>query len=219
MRAAVIAWGRARWPDARVMQELSVGGCRIDVAFTSPHNLIGIEIKSSRDTLERLARQMRDYVLHLPEIWIAFAPKWTPHFRDRHDAIPWRVGKLVVDGGTVIDEIPWGEGRWKSRSPAECDVTHTSPMLFLLLKDELLAIARQHAVPHKTRHTVREIIERLARALTGDQIVHGVCAQLRARGNAWHADIPIGIESIWDAPIRQPHIRHPTPQSTRVSRR
>lgn len=55
MRRAIEAWGRERWPDARLVHELVVAQeRRIDMAFIQPGNIVGIEIKSSRDTLDRL---------------------------------------------------------------------------------------------------------------------------------------------------------------------
>jgi len=191
MRGAVEAWGRVRWPGCRVMHELQVGGCRIDLAFVTETNIAGVEIKSSRDTLKRLDRQIEHYTAGLPEVWLAFAPKWLPHIRD-HNRLPWSVGKVMVDHTVLLEEIPWQE--WSKHAyPAKRDMVFTSPLLYLLLKTELLKLATHRGVSHKSKITCTQLIERLARSLTGDEIVTGVCALLRQRYNNWQADAPMDI--------------------------
>lgn len=189
MRDAVIAWGRARWPGSRVIHELQIGGCRVDLAFVCPQNLIGIEIKSSLDVLARLERQTRQYTRHMPETWLAFAPKWFEHVRTEvHRSMGW----LQVSDGVVQENFQFGPHHNSARH-AHRDMMLTVPMLYLLLKPELQSLGRQHGLRIKSKMDCMDLYRALARGLTGDQIVYGVCARLRARNVGWVADAPIPL--------------------------
>lgn len=192
MREAVIAWGRDRWPGARVMHELAVGGARIDLAFVLPDHLIGVEIKSSKDVLDRLDRQLRFFTGSFPELWVAFAPRWAEHFgTKRHD-----IGQLIVENGSISLDIsvvppPAHSPNLAWKNPARIDKVMTSPLLHLLHVPELVALAAKHHVPHKRRIYGCHLLPILARKLTGDQIVEGVCDQMRRRCTGWAADAPV----------------------------
>lgn len=185
MRDAVVAWGRVRWPDARVMHELAIGGSRIDLAFVTPQSISGVEIKSSKDTLDRLEGQLKSYFWALPEVWVAFAPKWLPHFQDE---IGSRYGQLLVADGIVSDEIQSRNSDYKFRHHPRIDELMTSPLLHLLWVGELRATASMFGVKAKNRMYGHHLRALLARQLTGEQIIKGVCAQLRARKCGWAAD-------------------------------
>jgi hypothetical protein len=205
MRQAVFAWGRARWPSARIMEELDVGGCRIDIAFVSPDHIAGVEIKSSRDTLARLPHQLRDYLRELPEVWIAYHPRWDEHIGGaRRDLLGefsrgWHVGRMTVKDGVLSEEFIYqmaGGREFRTRYPAKVDRILTGSALYLLHKTELLQAARRAGVRVKSRDTSRDLIEKIARALTGDQIIAAICQQLRARPRAWRGDDPVPLEDV-----------------------
>ena len=73
MREAVEAWGRPRWPNARVVHELVMGrgAVRADVAFITPNHIAVVEIKSDRDDTDRLLHQAGMFRAAVPELWIA----------------------------------------------------------------------------------------------------------------------------------------------------
>lgn len=189
MREAVIAWGRAKWPNSRVIHELQIGGCRSDLAFVLPDNLIVVEIKSSRDVMDRFENQMRQYTRHAPEVWVAFAPKWFEHVK--HHA-PYGVGWLQVADGKIEETFVFSQ-HYTSDKPAQMDAMRTVPMLYLLLKPELQSLGRQHGLKIKSKMDCVTLYRVLARGLTGDQIVNGVCNHLRARPVGWVADAPIQV--------------------------
>lgn len=201
MRDALIPWGRARWPGARMLEELQVGGCRVDLAFVQSGHIAAIEIKSSADTLDRLDRQIEHFTAAIPEVWVAVAPKWSSHLSD----LPWRLGHLIVENGIVSEKIK--HPRCELRHPAHIDRTMTVPMLHLCHRAELVNIARANSVSHTARARIRDLIELLARKLTGDQIISGCCEQLRARERGWPGD-----ESIASCPssLIPPHYHHQT---------
>jgi hypothetical protein len=188
MRDAVEAWGRQRWPDARVVHELVTGECRIDMAFVRPDHLIGVEIKSSKDTLDRLEAQLATFTRSLPEVWLAMAPRW----RDagwsffRH---PGRYMPVVVDLDAV-EPIPHVQMTWGTTARPDRGIT--ADMLHLLWLNEMLSIAVRRGLHNGKGRSTRDGLRwLLARALTGDEIVSEVCRELRSRDAFWRADPPV----------------------------
>jgi hypothetical protein len=168
MRRAVEKWGRAKWPGSRVVHELVVEDCRVDVAFIQTDHIAAVEIKSSKDTLKRLDKQMRKFTTHIPEVWIAFAPIW-------HSAVE-------------LDD--WHNTICTTRERVDDDHSHiwcyvdrvmTSPMLTLLWRDELAAIASRKRLSYSRRSRMQDLAIMISRKLTGDEIVTEVCRELRGR--------------------------------------
>ncbi|PZU95532.1 MAG: hypothetical protein DI527_00555 [Chelatococcus sp.] len=196
MRKAVAVWGRARWPGARVVHELVVGQRRIDMAFILRDHLVGVEIKSARDVIDRLDGQLETFAEHIPEVWLAIDRKWT----DQEDGY-WSVGRVTVCGDVATDGLIRTNmhGRdFTSSWPARIRRRLTVQMLDLLWASELQSIAARHGLGLPKRAAMGVTIPAIARALTGDQIVAAVCAELRAR-----KAFPRFPAS--DAPIPLPH--------------
>jgi hypothetical protein len=173
MRAMIETWGRQRYPGARVVHELVTGGCRIDMAFIQRDHVAGVEIKSSKDVLDRLDKQIETYHRMLPEVWVCAAPRWDDH------EIPYRTGRLWIADGKAQS---WRQEKgWPRQQPAIVDRTMTVPMLHLLWQAELFSLCAHSRVSASRRDRMSLLTAALARKLTGDEIVAGVCRELRAR--------------------------------------
>ena len=146
------------------------------MAFVCRDHLVGVEIKSSRDTLDRLKKQRDVFERHIPEVWLAVAPCWADK-----DGLGAR--------GVVIEVEP--ERRvtktWSWRGP---NLACTAPMLDLLWRDELAAVAARKRLDYTRRAPIGTLLPLLARKLTGDEIVIEVCRELRSRDAFWKADPP-----------------------------
>ena len=180
MRAAVTAWGRARWPGCRVLHELVLGERRIDLVFVSDRDLAGVEIKSSVDRLTRLADQMKEFSRYLPEVWAAFAPRWieSEEARQEFRNVP---NLICVDVSNA--ERPVSDWRPSARKPVRDELV-CSRLLELLWRDEAARIAQRMGVIPGVVHTQMRaplIKKMLARLLTGNEIIREVCAELKAR--------------------------------------
>lgn len=185
MRAAVIVWGRARWRGCRVIHELVLGERRVDLVFVAERDVIGVEIKSSVDTLTRLSEQMKEYRRYFPELWALLANKW----RDA-DEVGRQPNVLLFDDDGIVEPERWPG--WKPQR----DELVCSRMLELLWRDEAAAIAvRTDVIPVRVPKQFRrdQILKLLARLLTGNEIISEVCRELRARQL-------VGLGS--DAPVR-----------------
>ena len=185
MRRAIDAWGRHRWPSARVVHELVVNSeRRIDMAFIGPDYLVGVEIKSSKDTLDRLDDQMKVFRRHLPLVILAVAPKW-------------RVG-LHISGVDVFEVDPTAEAPVKGHSYYRQDLSVTVPLLSLLWAQELRNAAFRLGINSSAKASMVQNIAAIAQNATGKEIIREVCAELRSRDafpkNKAHpaSDAPIG---------------------------
>lgn len=169
MRVLVDGWARVRFPGARIAHELVLGDRRVDMVIIQDKNVVGVEIKSSRDKLDRLDDQVKEFCRYLPEVWVALAPKW------QHDVhLPNRL--LVAKGAAVIELV----GKRPRRDELVC-----SRMLELLWRSEAARIAqRTNVIPgtNPSQSTPRYmLLPMLARLLTGNEIMREVCYELRHR--------------------------------------
>lgn len=174
IREAVTAWGRARWPDCRVLYELVFGTRRADVIFVTTADVIAVEIKSATDRLDRLAAQVREYSFYCPEVWIAIAAKWQDH--QEVDSVSYRTNVLVYKEGEVVERRP-GEKPHR-------DELSVARLIELLWKSETFKIAeRTDLVGGRPQSNLRSahVKKLIARLLTGNEILREVCAELRSR--------------------------------------
>lgn len=178
MRGHIETWGRAKWPDARVFHELVVSDCRVDMAFIRPNDLIGVEIKSSKDVLTRAEKQVRTFGMHFPEFWVAIAPKW-----ENHPDKPYCHNEIIV-GETGIEPRRF---YFRPQRNGQC----YSTMLSLVWADEARAIAGRKGCLANKRQSLTSLLPELALRLTGAEILEEVCRQLRSRPTAFKADPPI----------------------------
>jgi hypothetical protein len=187
IRDATIAFIRENFTNARVVHELVIGQCRADLAAIEPERLTLFEIKSRKDTLNRLKRQVSTFerASHLTVV-VAHA-KWFEEFDHAGRAgrgfrqtgelsgIPncWRYPKPVP--GEFVYSFGWQLPRPTIEQP------HARRLLEVLWKAELLAECQRHRVSATTRSTCETMIRDLAYHLTGREIAQAVCRQLRGR--------------------------------------
>lgn len=185
IRDAVERWGRQRWPAARVVHELVVSDCRIDMAFICPDDLIGVEIKSGRDTLDRLKKQLRVFRQHIPEVWVAYSPAWEEKLGYLGH------GAFYVDHTGVRREHFTRRGYVIPMRSIRSWRCYTN-MLELLWAQEARNIAARHGLP-KPKRPRYKLLPELALRLSGEKIMSEVCRELRARRAFWRADPPVCI--------------------------
>ncbi len=178
LRAAAAAWGRKRLPGCRVIHELVCGERRADLVFVGEKDLIGVEIKSSRDRLDRLDEQIKEYGRYFPEVWLFIAPKWTQAAK--------KLAKELSGMNIAVGHPGRVEVLRPSRAkPPYRDELVTARMLEWLWVDEAARIAnRTQVIPGPvvgSRYPAANVRKLLARLLTGNEIIREVCRELRAR--------------------------------------
>jgi hypothetical protein len=195
MRAIVVPELRKRWPGARIIHELPLrySTNRIDLAAVTETEIISVEIKSSRDVMDRLEAQLRAFQPISARIIAALAPRWNeqlpmletkvqygtcfaPQYTETQDiirkvggievwAVDAAVGSLnVTDGGPYRSNKPW-----------------LAQMLDMLHVSELVDIARRHQICVAKRPVHFTLVTDLVDMLQGREVVRSACAALRAR--------------------------------------
>lgn len=202
IRAKVEAALRRRAPNARIIHELVLvqGGVRIDLAAVEPGRLIFAEIKSEKDTLNRLQEQVRSATSIGAETWLCLAEKWRPTIdaMKGRDASTERV-PLIVKG------VQYGHTYKSTPNPgyipqlAACEIRYETDDGLTPLDGHATWFERHRRINPYTllnmlwAEELRQLagcgsranrdlcINTAADALTGRQVREGVCAALRAR--------------------------------------
>lgn len=216
MRRLMVAMMRTRWPSARIVHELGLRYSTnvIDLAAITEREIIAVEIKSSRDVLDRLEKQVRAFAPICSKVIVALAPKWTETKHresteqnvqvrraknfERHDAL----GMLDMVGSHHV--APWLCCAESSRIEAvgwDGDSRNLFPwpvrMLEMLHVAELQQIALEQRIGIGSTHA--KLVAALCNSMYGRDVARSVCSALRMRrsSNAM-SDPPIGRDQPHD---------------------
>lgn len=220
MRALVVPELRKRWPSARIIHELPLrySTNRIDLAAVTETEIVTVEIKSSRDVMDRLEAQLRAFQPISSRIIAALAPRWNeklPGVRFEHPSGGIGYREQYTETQEIIRRIG-GVETWTVDASAgaitEMDGDYYRPrkpwlaqMLHMLHVAELVDLANQHRIALPRRPVHESVLCDLVDLLQGREVVRGVCAALRAR-NAFDkaSDPPIIAETAPRAPEPAP---------------
>ena len=206
VRDAVVARLRTARPDARIIHEINVstyGPNRIDLLAVSPEEIIAVEVKSAKDKLDRLEKQvaaMRGCAHHvIAAVHEKFlvedrTNEWCAHYsRDgvfyrgtlpasvpRHRCTPWvfpERRRAMRDnlGGGYDDLASWvvPATRFNAALP--------SAAIDLLWRDELAVLCGSLGIASGRRSTMADMTASLRWHCTGRELTRGICAALRRR--------------------------------------
>ena len=188
MNEATVKVGLLRYLDEfypssslRVVEELPLneGRTRADLVVIGPH-LLGFEIKSPKDDLSRLPRQLEDYRPVFDEVTLVIGLK---HLTGVLGQIPDWCGVLLVSsvGGEAQVE-PF-------RDPQRNLQRDRFKLAQLLWRDEALEVCEKHGFDWGVRSKPRrDIWHRLAERLPVEQLAFEVREALRQRGSDWRVD-------------------------------
>lgn len=186
LRGLAVERLRALMPDARIVHELNVetGKCRVDLAAIAQNQLVFVEIKSRKDTLDRLREQVRVFSPACTRLAICYASeRWS------YDAVTKAAGYDEPRDLWPEDRPEWWTLRQGFKPP------NASVMLNLLWRDELHWEAVRANLQPGRRESRSPLMHRLWNALTGAEVVAAVCRQLRGRHFA-EGDAPIFAERL-----------------------
>lgn len=184
-----------------VVEELSLnqGRTRADLAVIGPR-MLGFEIKSPRDALSRLARQLEDYRPVFDEVTLVIGVK---HLTGVLNLIPDWCGILLVSpqGGEAIIE-PFREPRTNLQRDRY-------QLAQLLWREEALLVCEKYGFDRGVRSKPRrEMWVRLSERLPVEQLAFEVREALKRRGTSWRSDPR-------DAPLASGKRRHRRKRSRR----
>lgn len=185
IRAKAEAALREEWPDARIIHELMLqqGGCRIDLAAVTRDRIIAVEIKSERDTLDRLKEQARQAEL--------VADYFTAVVAEKHYNDAWQRHHVSILAVCKEDDArPHFARSRRFVMEATCNAPARLQMLWA---EELRRLAETGARASRS-YSIRLASE----TLTGAEVRRRVCAMLRARSFP-RADPAIALPESWAA--------------------
>lgn len=158
---------RRTFPTARVIHELVVkqGSCRIDIAAVTESRIVLIEIKSEKDVLTRLERQIGQARQVADGVLVVTTEK---HIDKVREVAGWL-------NSCLEDEIVETIERYVMRQILSAS-TNAPARLDMLWAQELRAITGSGKKSNRTRDIVSA-----ADGFTGAEVRRQVCAALRAR--------------------------------------
>jgi len=181
--------------DTRVVEEMGVwaGSARIDIAVINGE-LTGFELKSERDTLDRLPAQAEIYNLVFDRVCLVATSR---HLQKALNIVPAWWGTYVVSedvsGRTIMARRRAGR-----RNPSR------DPLILaqLLWRDEVLALLDEHGLASGYRSkTAKFLHARLAEKLSLANLSSGVRQKLKAR-DGWlgqvrpnSLDVPVDTDA------------------------
>ena len=194
---------RQRWPDARIVHELVLqqGGVRIDLAAVGPDFLALVEIKSEKDVLDRLPRQLTRASKVADEVWICVAEK----HHAKVEAMRgwwWRQAEEGTGVDALIRRARYGDCMRGVRVFVERDGGNLQPdhasltvrrnladpraLFDLLWAEEMRSALSRHfadaPLPAVSSKLTRDYMTRVAvESMSGREIRRAVCAQIRDR--------------------------------------
>jgi hypothetical protein len=201
IRTAVVEELRRVMPCARIIHEVNAFsfGNRIDVLAVATDRIVAVEIKSERDKLDRLERQIEAMrgVAH-----VTIAALHQRFLRRSHldaltvpdearGAVVWVYPKAPRQGHPEVGRRWLLPGQWGGAAThRDMRLRDGSKAVTMLWRAELLAICGRAGIAGVSGHTMEQLIDAIRWRLTGAEMTREVCRELRRRRCA-EADPPI----------------------------
>ncbi|SRR5579871_6140601 len=177
IRRAVKAWltvKHAHDVDTCVVEEMNVwsGSARIDIAVVNG-SLNGYELKSNRDTLDRLPRQLALYGRVFDYLFLVVGIR---HAEKAQNLLPdWWGIEIAVESDTGIQLVP-------RRAPSQNPSLDPYLIAELLSKEEAIGVLQAFGLDKGWKSKkIRFVHERLANELSLDELRKQVRSVLKAR--------------------------------------
>ena len=172
---------RKQFYQSRVVNEMCVCRCRVDVAVLSPQSgFVGYEIKSEADSLTRLRRQVTNYDHVFSYMTIVV---YDNHYNHALEIIPsyWGVIKVTKNGFGKLALVD-------ARSPTRNPRRKQYQVADMLWKQEIIDTLITLGVPKRGlgQRKVRQLVDMLTQAVQStDHLEQLVITKMAAREN-WH---------------------------------
>lgn len=196
VRDAVVARLRSLRPEARIIHEINASdfGNRIDVLAVDRAEIIACEVKSKKDKLDRLPKQIEAMRGAAHHVIAALHEKFLVPYRYAANCrVPNAVEPPPEARGASVWAYPEaGKGRMYGCSEwAEPRLAVTQPLpwsaLHMLWRDELYELCGELKLAVPRRATMGLMVNALRWNSTGRELTLGICTALRRR-NCIEAD-------------------------------
>ncbi len=147
----------AKHEPVRVFEELVIGKSRADAIIVTGERILGFEIKSDRDSLTRLEKQVHNYDRFCDYCYIVTGL----HFIDRiEEHVPehWGIYDILEDEEGKLHIEMYREAE---RNPAERPTVKLKNQMNLLWRSELMNIVKRFGIrgySSRNKHKLRDLI-------------------------------------------------------------
>ena len=160
----------------RIFEEFCVGKTRTDAFMVTENELIGIEFKSDKDNLDRLARQVKDYNRFCDRNYLVIGQ----HFLEKQDTLReilpdfWGIYSVTLneDGVKTLCLI-----REASSNP-KCRIKN---QLKILWRNELIHLLKENKLGGVTAYNKRELGDKLYKNIEKSRLREMICNELLER--------------------------------------
>lgn len=159
--------------ETRILEEFPMGDSRADMLLVTRTKLIGLEIKSDRDSFVRLERQIRDYEKFFDTNYLVVG---TYHVEEALRTVPahWGIYEVYeTEDGSYVMELVRGAGMALK--------DNTEEKLYLLWRNELMRIVRDYRLAKGNLQRKDKMISKIVRGLTVPVIQSEICSALLHR--------------------------------------
>ena len=161
----------------RIFEELVIGKSRADAILVNEGEILGFEIKSDKDSLVRLATQVKNYERFCDKCYIVTGV----HYIDRiEEAVPshWGIYDIMRDEeGKLHIEI----FREAERNPKERPTTKLKNQMNLLWRMELIKIVKEHKLGGVTTRNKKQLRDLIVEKLGKVEAKRLTCEALMER--------------------------------------
>ncbi|MCR5467441.1 MAG: sce7726 family protein [Lachnospiraceae bacterium] len=136
----------------RFFEELVIGKSRADIVMVTDDEMIGVEIKSDRDTYDRLTRQVKDYDRFFDRNYVVVGSTHAAHIKEH---VPEHWGIITVE------DVDGKLDCYEMRAPEISKKMRLTNQLSLLWRSELAVIQKENKLykyPGKSKMYVKKYL-------------------------------------------------------------
>ena len=160
----------------RIFEEFCIGKTRTDAFMVTENELIGIEFKSDKDTLERLARQVKDYNRFCDKNYLVIGKHFIEKQHLLKDILPdfWGIYSVTIneDGMKNLSLIR------EATSNPKCRIKN---QLKILWRNELIHLVKDNKLGGVTAYNKKQLADKLFKNIEKKQLKKLICNELLER--------------------------------------
>ena len=160
----------------RIMEEFCIGKTRTDAFMITEDEIIGIEFKSDKDNLDRLARQIKDYNRFCDKNYLVIGRHFLEKQDSLHEILPeyWGIYSVILeeDGTKKLELV-----REASANP-KCRLKN---QLRILWRNELIHLIKSNNLGGVTAYNKKELGDRLFKNIDRVKLKQLICSELLER--------------------------------------
>ena len=160
----------------RIFEEFCIGKTRTDALMVTEHELIGIEFKSDKDTLERLARQVKDYNRFCDKNYLVIGQHFVEKQHLLQDILPdfWGIYSVTMN--------EYGEKNLSLlREAATNPKCRIKNQLKILWRAELINLVKSNKLGGVSAYNKKELGDKLYKNIEKNSLRYMICNELLER--------------------------------------